>query len=163
MIKKKINDAINQQVNREIFSAYLYLSMAAYFESSNLKGVAKWMKVQTQEEMKHAGKFMDYLYEKGGRAILDAIDKPEKEWDSPLAAFEAAYKHELKITAHINDLVKMASQDSDYATLNMLQWFVSEQVEEEAQTDEVVQKLKMIGDSKSALFMYDAVLGKRGE
>jgi ferritin len=161
MLSKKIQDAINGQTNAELYSAYIYASMSAYFESVNLPGFANWMRVQTQEEVMHAYKFYNYVNERGGRVVLQAIDAPPQDWDSPLAAFEAAYAHEQKVTGLINDLVDLAVSESDHATTNFLQWFVSEQVEEEASADEVVQKLKLVGDAPGGLFMLDREMGQR--
>lgn len=161
MLKKKIQDAINAQINAELYSAYLYLSMAAYFESVNLKGFANWMRVQDQEERFHAMKFYNYVIERGGKVLLTAIDSPETAWKSPLAAFTAAYEHELKVTAMINGLVDLAIKESDHATASFLQWYVNEQVEEEANVDGVVQQLKLGGDNSSALFMIDKELAAR--
>ncbi len=161
MIKENMQKAINQQINAEMYSAYLYLSMSAYFESINLKGFANWMKAQAQEEMVHAMKFYDYINERGGRVLLTAIEAPPTQWDSSLAVFEYTYKHEQKVTGLINDLVNLAISEADHATTNFLQWFVAEQVEEEASADEVVQKLKLAGDRGGGLFMLDQELGQR--
>ena len=161
MINEKMQEALNKQINAEFYSSYLYLSMAAHFESVGLKGSAVWMRFQAQEENIHAMRILDYVCERGGAVTLTAIDGPPTEWDSPLAAFEAAYGHELKVTAMINDLVDLAGELKDHATVNMLQWFVAEQVEEEASADEVVNQLKMVGDSADALLMLDQRLGQR--
>lgn len=162
MISEKIQDAFNKQLNAETYSGYLYLSMAACFEACNLPGFARWMKVQAQEEMGHAMKFYAHINERGGRVKLDGIDAPPVEWDSPLAAFQAAYEHEQKVTAMINDLVDLAAKESDHAAGVFLQWFVSEQVEEEASADEIVQMLKRIQDAPGPLYMLDHQLGQRG-
>ncbi len=161
MIKEKIQNALNDQLNAEIYSAYLYLSMAAYFHSINLKGFANWMEVQYQEEMTHAMKFYNYLLQRGGRVILKAIESPPVEWESPLDAFKAVYAHEQKVTGLINNLVELALEEKDHATHIFLQWFVTEQVEEEESADEVVQRLLIIGDSKHGMFMLDRELGMR--
>ena len=161
MIKDNIQEAINNQINAELFSAYLYKSMSAYLQSENLTGMAAWMDLQAQEEMQHAMKFYDYLVERGGRVKLLSIDEPEYEWGSPLEIFEASYKHEQYITERINNLVDLSMQEKDHATGIMLQWFVSEQVEEEAGVDEIVQKIKMISDSKHGMYMLDKELGGR--
>lgn len=161
MLSAKIQDAMNDQVNAEFFSAYLYLSMAAYFDDLNLTGMAQWMRGQTQEEMLHAMKFFDHINERGGRVTLEALDKPQAEWDSPLAAFEAALAHEQHITGRVNSLVSLAAEENDRATDIFLQWFVSEQVEEEAAADDIVQKLKMFGAAPQALYMIDKDLGSR--
>ncbi len=160
-ISKKMQDAINLQINAEMYSAYLYLAMSANFENSNLTGFANWMKVQAQEEMVHAMKFYTHLVERGGKVILGAIDKPPKEWKSPLAVFEEAYKHEQKVTTLIHNLVDLSTKEKDHAANSMLQWFVDEQVEEEASADAVVQKLKIAKDAPGAIFMIDQELGTR--
>ena len=162
MLKERIEKALNDQVNAEIFSAYLYLSMSSCFAAMNFSGFAQWMKVQAMEEMSHAMKIYDFIIERGGRVTLAQIDAPETAWESPLAAFEAAYKHEQYITSRINDLVDMAIEERDHATNIFLQWFVSEQVEEEASADEIVQKLKLVGSQGNAIFMLDRELGSRG-
>lgn len=161
MLSKRMQTALNKQVVAELYSAYLYLSMSAYFHSINLGGFANWMRVQVQEELTHAMKIFDYVIERGGRVFLDAVDKPPLEWASPLAAFEAAYKHEQKVTGLINKLVDLALTEHDHATNNFLQWFVSEQVEEEDSANAVVQKLKMVGEEGGGLFMVDRELGQR--
>jgi ferritin len=161
MIKDKIQDALNKQLNAELYSSYLYLSMAAYFESINLKGFANWMRVQAQEELMHAMKFYDFINERGGRVTLTPIDGPPTQWDSPLAVFEHVYQHEQKVTGLINNLVNLTISEADHATNNFLQWFVAEQVEEESSADEVVQKLKIAGDRGGGLFMLNQELGQR--
>jgi len=161
MIKENIEKALNNQINAEIYSAYLYLSMAAYFHSINLPGFANWMRVQTQEELMHTMKFYDHINERGGRVYLSTIEGPPTEWKSPLEAFEAAYKHEQKVTKMINDLVDLALKEGDHATNIFLQWFVTEQIEEEASTNDVVQRLKLMGDMGNGLFMIDRELAQR--
>ena len=161
MISKKMEKALNEQVNAELYSAYLYLSMEAYFKSLNLNGFATWMRVQTQEEVMHAMKIYGFINERGGRITLKAIDGPPTEWDSPLAVFEAAYAHEQKVTGLINNLVNLAIEEKDHATNTFLQWFVNEQVEEEASADQVVQQLKMMEKAPGGMFMLDRELGQR--
>ncbi|MBU1626476.1 ferritin [bacterium] len=161
MIKKKLQDALNEQVNAELYSAYLYFSMEAYFHSINLKGFANWMRCQTQEEMVHAMKFYEFIKDRGGRITLKTIEGPQTEWKSPIDVFQEVYKHEQKVTDLINKLVDLSLKESDHATNTFLQWFVTEQVEEEAAADEVVQKLKLIGKDGSGLFMMDQELGQR--
>ena len=161
MISKKMEAALNDQINAELYSAYLYLSMVAYFESVNLCGFAAWMRAQTQEEVMHAMKIYDFVNERGGRVLLGAVDAPPTEWDSPLAGFEAAYKHEQLVTGRINDLVNLAVEEKDHATNAFLQWFVNEQVEEEMSVDNVVQQLKMAENAPGAMFMIDRELGQR--
>ncbi len=161
MLTKKMEEALNKQVNAEFYSAYLYLAMAAYFESIDLAGCAKWMYAQTQEEMVHGMKIYDFINERGGRVKLDKIEAPQVEWESPLAVFEHAYSHEQYVTSLINDLMNLAIEEKDHATQIFLQWFVTEQVEEEASANEVVQKLKLAGTSSGGLFMVDRELGQR--
>lgn len=161
MINQKVQDAFNNQINAETYSAYLYWSMSAYFESVNLSGFASWMRVQAQEEMVHSVKFYDFIKERGGRIVLAAIEAPGTEWDSPLAAFEAAYAHERKVTAMIGDLVDLSLAEKDHAAGVFLQWFVTEQVEEEASADEVVQKLKLMGEAPGGMFMLDREMALR--
>ena len=161
MLTEKMEQALNDQINAELFSSYLYYSMAAYFKDVSLDGFANWMIIQAQEEMVHAQKFFDYINERRDRVVLEAIAKPDKEWDSALIAFEQAFKHEQYITGRINDLVALSLEEKDNATYNFLQWFVSEQVEEEASVDEVVQKLKLVDGFGAGIFMIDQELGGR--
>jgi ferritin len=161
MIGKNIQTALNNQLTAELYSSYLYLSMSAYFQSVSLPGFANWMRVQAQEELVHAMKFYDFINERGGRVTLQPVEGPPKQWSSPLDAFENAYKHEQKVTGLINDLVNLAIKEGDHATNIFLQWFVTEQVEEEASADEVVQKLKLMGGAKGGLFMLDREMGQR--
>ena len=161
MLKPKIQDAFNKQLNAELFSSYLYLSMAAYFESQNLKGMAHWMRMQAQEENMHAMKFLDFINECGGRVLLSQVDGPKTEWGSPLEAFEDAYRHESKVTGLINALVDLSLGEKDHAANAFLQWFVTEQVEEEAAAQEIRDKLKLVSDNPVALFMIDQELGRR--
>jgi len=163
MIKEKMLKAVNKQINAEMYSSYLYLSMSAYFESINLRGLAKWMKVQSGEEWGHAMRLYDHIIDRGGKVSLAGIDEPPSSWKSALVMFEEAYKHEQKITGMIHELVDLAIKENDHAANNMLQWFVAEQVEEEANTSEISNKLEMIGDSVGGLLMLDHQLGKRGE
>ncbi len=161
MIGKKMTDALNLQMNREFFNARLYLSMAAYFESLNLSGAAQWMATQAQEETGHAMRLYHHLQERGARILLTAVEAPPTQWDSPLAAFQAAYEHECKVSRQFDELLALAQAEKDNATIAFLQWFVNEQVEEEASVDAIVQRLKMIGDHKGSLFMLDRMLGER--
>ena len=161
MIKENVLNALNYQLNAELYSAYLYLSMEAYFESIELTGFGNWMRVQAQEEMTHAMKFYDYIVQRGERVILSSIEEPPSEWESPQAAFEHVYKHEQKVTGLINALVDLAMSESDHATNNFLQWFVAEQVEEEESANAALQKIKLTGESKSGLFMLDSELAQR--
>lgn len=161
MLKESILKALNLQLNAELYSSYLYLSMEAYFESIDLSGFANWMRAQAQEELMHSMKFYDYIVRRGERVTLSTIEGPQTEWDSPLAAFEHVYKHEQKVTGLINDLVDLSTSESDHATSNFLQWFVAEQVEEEESASGVLKRIKLAGDSKSGLFMLDSELGQR--
>ena len=161
MLNKKVEDAIKQQVNAEIFSSYLYYSMAAYFESLSLKGFSHWMRVQALEELTHVQKFVAFVSDRGGRVLMEAVEGPPTEWESPLAAFEAVYEHEVKVTGLINKLMDLALQERDHATVSFLQWFVTEQVEEEASVDDVVQKLKLVDKTEGGLFLLDQELDKR--
>lgn len=160
-ISKELQNAINDQINYELYSAYIYLSMATYFESLNLNGMAHWMKVQASEEYAHAMRFWTHVSDRGGRVILTDIKGPATEWDSPLAAWENAYEHEKIVTERIFKIGKLAEKLGDKSAIPMLNWFYDEQVEEEEQTQRVADLLKQIGDAKGALFMYDARLGKR--
>jgi len=152
---------LNEQINAEMYSAYLYLAMAADFESRNFKGFANWMTVQASEEMTHAMKFYDFLNERGGRVTLGAIEQPPAQWETPLAAFEAALAHEKTVTARIEALVELAVEQKDRATEIMLQWFVTEQMEEEASADGIVTQLKMMAGAPGGLFLLDRELGRR--
>ena len=161
MTTKKMFDALNKQLNEEIFSSYLYLSMSAYFSSKNLNGCAQWMQVQSQEETVHGMKIYQYILDRGGDVVLDAIKKPQTTWESPLKAFENAYKHEQFISNCFNKLVELAMDEKDYASNNFFQWFVQEQVEEEASVSDIVQQLRMVGDQKSGMMMLDRELKGR--
>ncbi|TET46537.1 ferritin [candidate division TA06 bacterium] len=161
MLAKKIQEALSKQLNAELYSSYLYLSMSAYFEARNLPGFANWMRVQTQEELTHAMKFYDFINERGGRVILEKIDGPPTDWDSPVAVFDHVYKHEQKVTGLINDLVNLAIAEKDHATNSFLQWFVSEQVEEESSANDVLEKVKLVGKSGDGLLMTDRELAQR--
>jgi len=161
MLSVMIEKAINSQINAELYSSYLYVSMGMYFESADMSGAAIWMNAQAQEELVHAEKFMNYVNERGGRVILDAIEKPPAEWESGLATFEAALDHERKVSSLINELVFLARSENDYMTDNFMQWFVSEQVEEEASVGEVVRKMRLAGETGGGRFMIDKELGLR--
>lgn len=161
MINQKIEKALNSQINKELFSSYIYLSMSSYFESKNLTGMATWMKIQADEEHLHAMKFYAYVIQKGGRVILSAIEAPKSEWKSVLEVFEETYTHEKFITASIDELVNLSLEVKDHATNNFLQWFVTEQVEEEANVTKIIDDLKMIGDNSYGVFMLDRELGTR--
>ena len=161
MLNTKMEKALNAQLNAEFYSAYLYLSMAAYFESTNLAGLANWMRIQFQEEQFHGTRFFDFILERGGKVALAAIDEPEKDWASPEAVFKATLTHEQKVTGLINDLVYLARDERDNASEIFLQWFVKEQVEEESTADTILGKLKLAEGSPHALLMIDQELGGR--
>lgn len=161
MLKEPVAQKLNEQINAELYSAYLYYGMANYFEQTSLPGAAHWMRMQALEEMAHVTKFGAFINDRRGKVSLAAIAAPPATWESPLAAFEAAYVHEVMVTGLINALVDLAQQHSDHATLNFLQWFVGEQVEEEASVDQIVQQLKLIDKSEGGLFMLDKELASR--
>lgn len=161
MLNPKIQEAFNRQLNAELHSSYLYLSMVAYFESENLAGMATWMRIQAQEELNHALKFFDFINDRDGRVTLTPVEGPKTEWESPLGAFQDAYAHECKITGLINQLVDLSIKESDHAANAFLQWFVTEQVEEEASAKSIVDKLKLAGDNPVALLMMDGELAQR--
>jgi ferritin len=161
MIVDAMQKAINEQVNAELYSAYLYLSMKAYFEDAGLPGFANWMQVQTLEESSHAMKLFGYLVERGGRVHLGAIEEPPSEWEGPQAVFENVLAHEQFVTGRINSLMDLAIELKDHATANMLQWFIAEQVEEEASADTLLQKVKLMKDAPGGLFMLDQELAAR--
>jgi ferritin len=161
MFGEAIQDAMNEQMKNEFYAAYQYLSMAAYCESENLPGFAHWMRAQAREETEHAMKFYDFILGRNGRVVLQAIEGPVVEFGSPLEVFERALEHEQKVTAMINDLYGLAVKENDYASQTFLQWFVTEQVEEEKNTGDVVETLKMIGDKSEALFLLDRELARR--
>ena len=160
-ISKKMQDILNEQIKHEFDSAYLYLSMAAYFEANNFNGFANWMKLQAKEESIHAMKFYKYLHDRQGVVSLKALMQPKTEWNGPLDAFSEAYAHELKVTGLIHTIANSASEEKDHATSSFIKWFVDEQVEEESNADQIVQRLKMIGDHKGAMMMLDRELGQR--
>jgi len=161
MIGKVMEDEMNKQINEELYSGYLYLAIAADLEDKNLPGFANWMRVQAKEEQFHAMKFFDHLNERGGRVKLYKIEEPRFEWDSALAAFEAAYEHEQHVTGRINHMMDVAIRESDYATQSLLRWYVDEQVEEEDTALAYVEKLRMIGDHKGLLLQLDREMAAR--
>jgi ferritin len=161
MLSDRMEKALNGQVNAELYSSYLYLSMNAYFKSVNLDGFANWMYAQAQEELMHAMKFYDFINQRGGRTLLAAIEAPPDQWDSPLAVFEDTLKHEKKVTGLINGLVDIAMEERDHATQIFLQWFVTEQIEEEESVGNVLEQLKLLGDAKQGLFMMNRELAIR--
>jgi ferritin len=162
MISKKTAQAINTQINREFFSAFLYLAMANDAMDKGFKGAANWFNIQYKEEQEHALKFAHYLQEQGVKVEQDAIEKPKGEWKDLLEMFQDALAHEKKVTAWLGDIMTLAVEEKDYATQNVMKWFIDEQVEEEASATDVVWKLEMSAGSKGALFMADKQLGKRG-
>ena len=161
MISPTIQNAINDQIKHEFFSSYLYLSMSAYFETLSLPGFASWMRVQSQEEHEHAMKFFDFLNDRGGSVELQALDQPVGEFQSPLDVFEQALEHERKVTALIHRLYELALKENDYATQTLLQWFITEQVEEEKTAREIVAKFRMVGSDPASLLDLDRELGAR--
>ena len=163
MIGKAMQDAMNEQINKELFSSYLYLSMAAYFEDKNLPGFSRWMRMQADEEREHAMKFYDFILETGGRVQLKAIEAPKTEWKSALEVAEEVAAHEAKVTASIYALYELALKEKDYPAQMMLQWFISEQVEEEKNAAEIVANLKLIEERGTAILMLDHRLAKRKE
>lgn len=161
MLNKNVEQAINAQINAEFWSAYLYLAMGMHFEAEGRTGIANWFKIQFKEEQAHAEIFMNYLNSRGGRVVLKPIDAVPESWNSPLAAFEATLAHEEKVTALINNLYALAEAEHDYATRGKLDWFVSEQVEEEETAKNLIDRLKLIGDNGLALYMLDQELATR--
>ena len=161
MLSPKIEKAFNDQMNFETYSANIYMSMAAWFDAKNLKGFANWMKVQYQEEMFHATKFYGYINDRGGRVLLSGSPDLPTEWDSPLAIFQHALEHERIVTGRINDLVNLAIELKDHASANFLQWYVAEQVEEEANVEAVIQQLTLMASAPGGLFMLDRELATR--
>lgn len=161
MINQRLEKAINEQINAELYSAYLYLSMGAYFEDQGLAGFANWMRVQFEEEQFHGLKFFDYLAERGGRVMLGAIEKPETNWESPLAVFEEVLSHERHVTSLINNLIDIAIEEKDHAAKSFLNWFIDEQVEEEATAENLLHQLKLVEGDGRGLLMLDKELAAR--
>ena len=161
MLTSQMEEALNDQLSAELASDYLYLSMAAYFEDQNLEGFGQWMQIQAREEFAHAMKIYAFIQSRGGRVRLRALEAPQHDWDSPLAAFSAALDHERMITSRINVLVDLANEVKDNATHQFLMWFVAEQVEEEETASRVVDRLKLMGDAPGGLFIMDNELGLR--
>jgi len=161
VLSNKMVKALNKQINNEIYSAYLYLSMSAYSTFKGLKGFANWFMVQYQEEMTHAMKIYDYVNDQGRQVKLMTIAQPPTEFGSPLEMFEKTLEHEKFVTKCINDLVNLAVREKDHATNIFLQWFVTEQIEEEANDNEIISKLKLVGNEGNGLFMIDKELATR--
>jgi ferritin len=160
-MNKKVLDLMNTQIKEELDSSYVYLAMSAYFENITLKGFATWYKTQAEEEVKHAMKFYGHILDRGDKIELLAIDKPKTTWKTPIEAAKDAYAHEQYITKKIHNLLDLANKENDYAAASMLKWFVDEQVEEEANALEIVEKLKYVGESNGGLLVLDHHLGKR--
>lgn len=161
MLSKKIEEALNKQINAEFYSGYLYLAMSAYFRHQNLNGFAKWMRIQTIEEATHAMKLFDYVLERGGKANLTKVDAIEAKWKNIIEVFEESLAHERGVTKCINDLIDLCMKEKDNATLNLLQWFINEQVEEEAKVEEILQQLKMIKGEGQGMLLLDRELKTR--
>jgi ferritin len=161
MLSKAIQDAINNQINKELFSSYLYLAMSTYYAESNFSGFASWMKVQSTEEYGHAMKFYGYVVERNGHVELETIEKPNAKFKSPADVFKQVLEHEQKVTAMINKLYELAIKEKDYPTQIMLEWFITEQLEEEKSAGDILEQLKMVGDSPVSLIMMDRQLAAR--
>jgi ferritin len=161
MISPRMLEAFNEHLNVEYFSAYYYLSMSAHFHKADLNGFAQWMRVQYDEELVHAGKFFDFINDRDGVVSLTQIDTPPQEWDSPIVVFKDALKHEQEVTKKIYSLVDLSLEIRDHASNTFLQWFVTEQVEEESTASEIIQQLKLVGDDGNGLFLLDRELGQR--
>lgn len=161
MINEKVGKILNEQVNKELYSAYLYLSMSAYFSDLGLLGFANWMRIQAQEEQAHAMLIYDFLINRGEKVVLTSVDAPPNSWKTSLDVMEEVLKHEIFVTSLINNIVTVAEEVKDRATMSYMNWFVDEQVEEEANAKEIIDKLKLIGDDKSALYLLDKDLSTR--
>ena len=161
MIHEKMRKALNEQINKEFYSSYLYLQMAAYFEEMGLKGFANWMKVQAQEENSHAHKFYDYLVDRGGKVVLETIEKPQNEYKSVIKKKKKTLEHEVYVTSLINNLMDVAEEVKDRASLSFLKWFIDEQVEEESNCEDIIAQLKIVDCSGDALFMMDREMAQR--
>lgn len=162
-ISKTMQDAINSQIQKELYSSYLYLAMAAHFEAAALPGCATWMRVQADEERAHAMKFFDYLVDRGGRVVLEAIQQPKTEYGDPMSVFEEVLAHEQYVTQSIHDLYTLATKENDYASMVMLQWFINEQVEEEKNANAIVDKFKIMAEKSHGILYMDHDLAKRGK
>lgn len=161
MINEKVGKILNEQINKELYSAYLYLAMSAYFSDMGLLGFANWMRIQAQEEQAHAMLIYDFLINRGEKVVLTAIEAPSSNWQDPLGVMEEVLKHEVYVTGLINNIVSVAEEVKDRATMSYMNWFVDEQVEEEANAQDIIAKLKLIGDDKSALYLLDKDLSAR--
>jgi ferritin len=163
MISNSMQETINEQINKEFYSAYLYLSMAAYFETKNLPGFAKWMRIQAGEEQEHGMKLFEHLVDRGSKVELKPIAGPETDWKTNLDVFKQTQAHEAEVTASINGLYELALKEKDYPAQVLLQWFITEQVEEEKNAADIVQQLELIDAKGTAVLMLDHQLGKRGK
>ena len=163
MLTKVVADALNDQIKQELYSSYLYLSMSAHCEAENLSGIAHWLRAQSREELAHAMKIRAYMEDRGARVLLQSIDQPPAEFNKPVDLFKQVLEHEKKISSLIHRLYELAIKENDYPTQVMLQWFITEQVEEEKTAEPIVEQLKMVGDSPGQLLMVDRYLGRRGQ
>jgi len=161
MINEKVGKVLNEQVNKEFYSAYLYLSMSAYFSDLGLLGFANWMRIQAQEEQAHAMLMYDFLINRGAKVVLTTVEAPKGIWDSSIQVMEDVLEHEVYITSQINNIITVAEEVKDRATMSYFNWFIDEQVEEEANAQDIISKLKLIGDDKSALYLLDKDLSAR--
>ncbi len=161
MLSKVMQDALNEQINQEMYSSYLYLAMATHFNYENLSGFANWMHIQSREEWSHAMKFYNYIFDRGGNVTLKTIAQPPTKFKSPLMIFKQLLEHEQKITKQINKLYDLSIKEKDYPSQVMLQWFINEQVEEEKNGTEIINHLEMVGDSQAMLMMLDRKLAER--
>jgi len=161
-MSKTVQDALNEQMKQEFYAGYLYLSMSAHCSASNFPGFAKWLRIQAQEELGHAMRIYDYLEDRGGRVLLQAVPQPATEFPSILGLFEQAQNHERKVTGMINHLYELVDQEKDYASHPFLEWFLTEQIEEEKMSTQVVESLKLAGDHPGAILMLDREMGSRG-
>lgn len=161
MLSENMKKELNNQINEELFSSYLYLSMSAYLNAKGLSGFSNWMRIQAKEELDHATKFFDYILERNEIVTLETIDQPKHEWNGILDIFEATLAHERHITERINFLASLAIEEKDFATQSFLKWFIDEQVEEEANDENMLNKLRLIGDNSSAIFFLDQEAGSR--
>ncbi|MCP3966448.1 MAG: ferritin [Lentisphaerae bacterium] len=161
MLSKELEKALNEQINFELYSSYLYVAMCGALQKMNFSGAANWMRIQAMEELTHADKMFKFIFDRDGNVVLDKVDRPPSSWDSMLAAFEDVYKHEKVVTARISNLMELALSEKDHATSSFLQWFVTEQIEEESNAKSIIDKLKMASDSPQMQLMMDMELQKR--
>ena len=161
MLSKKLLKALNDQINLELYSWYLYLSMSSWFKDQNLPGMSNWMMMQAKEEMEHARKIWGYIFDRRQTPVFEQIDKPKLSWKSPIDAFKDAFKHEQAVTKSIHKLYELAQKEKDHAAVSFIQWFVDEQVEEEATVDEIITRINNYGDFKGGIFLLDGELAGR--